>query len=304
MYLIVFICACLIILTILSVCAQQLHELQASVLSYGKLTLHNDKKPKTTWATHLAKLTVPKHYFSHFYVIGLITACVSITELTVWSWYRQPLILIQLLQQYDTERGSNHANWQQSILGLALMSCHLIRRVYESFWIEKPSRTATMHASHYLIGVGFYGAMVLGTWLEGASNFDIWPHQTYGSQHPWAITLLSVVLFIYASYHQYTCHSILASLRRGQRSGYDIPRGDWFEMLVTPHYFADILIYLSLNILYCFQNRVLVCGLLWTIVNLSIISTETQTWYYQHFSTAKYNEAFPNGRYKIIPYCY
>jgi 3-oxo-5-alpha-steroid 4-dehydrogenase 3 len=305
MYLIVFICACLVILTILSVCAQQIHELRASVLSYGKLNLHSDKKPTTTWASQLAKLTVPKHYFSHFYVIGLITACMSIIELTIWSWYKRPLLLVYLLQKYDAEQGSDHANWYQSVIGLALMTCHLARRVYESFWIERPSKTATMHVSHYLVGVGFYGAMVLGTWLEGASNFDIWPKHSNGTLHPWTIstTVISILLFIYASYHQYNCHVILASLRK-ERHGYMIPRGDWFEMLVTPHYFADILIYLSLNILFCFHNYVLICGLVWTIANLSIVSNETQAWYYKHFTTEKYYEAFPHGRYRIIPYCY
>lgn len=56
MYLIIFICTCLIILTILSICAQQLHELQASVLAYGKLNLHNNKKPTTLWAKSALKM--------------------------------------------------------------------------------------------------------------------------------------------------------------------------------------------------------------------------------------------------------
>ncbi|KAI8642097.1 3-oxo-5-alpha-steroid 4-dehydrogenase-domain-containing protein [Parasitella parasitica] len=304
MYLIIFICTCLIILAILSICAQQLHELQASVLSYGKLNLHNNKKPTTNWAYRLSKLTVRKRCFSHFYVVGLTTAIISIAELTSLSCYKKPLFFMYLLDRYDNRAGSHHLPQQQCIIGLILVTCHLSRRVYESFCVEKPSKTATMHVSHYLIGIGFYGAMVLGTWLEGVSNFE--PLQQQQQQQPLLnmINVMAIILFFYASYHQHKCHVILSSLRSNNQENYSIPRGDWFETLVTPHYFADILIYLALNILYRFRNYIILCGLIWTAVNLSIVSQETQTWYRTHFSTEKYYQAFPRGRKRIIPGLY
>lgn len=305
MYLIIFICTCLIILTILSICAQQLHELQASVLAYGKLNLHNNKKPATRWAHHLSKWTVPKHYFSHFYVVGLMTAALCIVELVSLSKSNTSLFIMQLLDRYDSRIGTHHVSREQCVLGLWLFTLHLTRRVYESFWVEKPSKTATMHVSHYLIGVGFYGAMVLGTWLEGASNVESSLSQQQDTYFNMT-SLAAIALFLYASYHQYKCHAILSMLRQSkdQASSYSIPRGDWFEILVTPHYFADILVYLSLNILYRFQNYILICGLLWTIVNLSVVSGETQRWYQSHFSAEKLNQAFPHGRKRIIPGLY
>lgn len=296
MYLIIFISCCLLILSLLSICAKLLPELQASVLSYGKLNLHNNKKPTSLWATQLSKLIVPKHYFSHFYVIGLLFAFLCILELTWLQYYGHPLLLIRLLQQYDSTNGTHAIDFQTCIIGLLLFTLHLSRRVYESFWIEKPSKTATMHLSHYLIGIGFYGAMVFGTWLEGLSSFG-----KFQPLQPINITtILSILLFFYASYHQYKCHVILASLRN-KNDGYTIPRGDWFEWIVTPHYLADILIYLSLCILYQFKSYILTCGFIWTIVNLSIISNETNTWYQIHFSTEKYNKVFPKGRWRIMP---
>ncbi|KAI8987835.1 3-oxo-5-alpha-steroid 4-dehydrogenase-domain-containing protein [Mycotypha africana] len=297
--------------------AQQLHELQASVLSYGKLNLHNQKKPRTLWADQLSKLTLPKYYFCHFYVIGLATSVICLIEMLAWTQYNKPLLLISLLQRFDNDVGSRHLSLRQCTVGFTLMTIHLIRRVYESFLVERPSKTATMHFSHYLIGVGFYGAMVLGTWLEGASNFEIWSHQSARydneSQRDGSfenITMVfSILLFLYATYHQYRCHSILASLRQKSsastettaisKNGYSIPKGDWFDILVTPHYFADILIYVSLNILYHFNNYIFLCGLIWTIVNLSITANETKQWYVRHFQNA-----FPKDRYRIIPGCY
>lgn len=301
MYLIAFLCSCLLILSALSILAKQVPELQASVLSYGKLNLNNTKKkPKTIWATFLSKLLVPKYYFSHFYIIGLLFALVCIIELISWDMYQQPLLLIWFLQHYDNNI-DHHLDRSTCIVGLTLMTIHLSRRVYESFWIERPSKTATMHLSHYLIGVGFYGAMVFGTWLEGLSSFGSYKEE---QQFHMSTFLPAVVLFLYASYHQHKCHVILASLRRKHNRGYTIPRGDWFEYIVAPHYFADILVYLSLNILYAFQNYIMLCGLIWTIINLSITANETQAWYQVHFSTEKYDQAFPHGRWRIIPFCY
>lgn len=307
MYLILIICACLITLTILSILAQQLKELRASVLAYGKLNLENTEKPTTFWGNALAKLIVPKHYFSHFYVVGLFTAIVCWLELFLWCQYRKSFSVIYFLQRLDIESGSNHVNSQDCLIGLSLYTLHLTRRVYESFRIEKASKTATMNFSHYLIGVGFYGAMVLGTWLEGATRFNIWGQKSdaISQQNNLTVTAISIGLFFYASYHQYKCHAILASLRKDSNSGsYAIPRGDWFEYIVTPHYLADILIYLSLNILYRFQNYIMLFGLIWTIVNLSIVSNETHTWYIKYFSAEKYNQVFPKGRWRIIPFCY
>ncbi|CAO3630609.1 unnamed protein product [Mucor hiemalis] len=191
---------------------------------------------------------------------------------------------------------------QTCIIGLTLMTLHLARRCYELFLIERPSKTATMHVSHYLIGIGFYGAMVFGTWLEGLSSFKAQSNNNNNSTI--YTTVIAIGLFFYASLHQYHCHVILASLRKDTDKGYTIPRGDWFEQIVVPHYFADILIYLSLCILYRFQNCILLCGLIWTTTNLSIVASETHSWYQHHFTIEKLKITFPHRRWRIIPYVY
>lgn len=110
--------------------------------------------------------------------------------------------------------------------------------------------------------------------------------------------LIALLLFFYANYHQYQCHSILASLRSNSTERYSVPRGDWFEWIVVPHYFADILIYVSLCILYQFKNMTLLCGLIWTAVNLSITANQTFLWYQKHFPHRQEN------RWRIIPGIY
>ncbi|CAO3677046.1 unnamed protein product [Rhizopus stolonifer] len=294
MYLIFLLCCCLITLTVLSLCANLFHELQASVLAYGKLNLNNTKKPTTSWAHYLSTLTIPKHYFSHFYAVGLSFGLLCSAEL-----YFKNGFVIYILHQFNQPTGSRHLSRLQCQIGLFLMNVHLARRIYESNKIEKPSKEATMHVSHYLAGIGFYGAMVLGTWLEGASHFGVWSTTTVNKGHLSWTTLVALLLFSYASIHQYTCHRILASLRLTSAEKYSVPRGDWFEWITCPHYFADILIYLSLCILYQFKNTILLCGLIWTITNLSITANQTHLWYLCRFSNPELK-----SRWRIIPGIY
>lgn len=119
---------------------------------------------------------------------------------------------------------------------------------------------------------------------------------------PIVSTLLGIGLFLYASYHQYKCHSILAALRINKKNDdgqhYRVPYGDWFEYLVAPHYTCDALIYLSLCILYQGQSIILLCGFLWTLVNLSIVASETKVWYMATFPD------FPKKRWIMVPGLY
>ncbi|KAI9279275.1 3-oxo-5-alpha-steroid 4-dehydrogenase-domain-containing protein [Sporodiniella umbellata] len=277
MYLILLLCFCLLVLTMLSLCASLFHELQASVLHYGKLNLGSVKKPKTLWASYLSTLTVPKHYFSHFYIVGFLFGLVCSFEL-----YVKKGIVVHALQYIDLPTGSRHLSLLQCKIGLLLMNVHLARRIYESFKIEIPSKEATMHASHYLVGIGFYGAMV----------FD-------KGKFSWT-TLIAILIYLYASVHQYHCHCILASLRHKSDSKYQVPKGDWFEWIASPHYFADILIYLSLCILYDFKNNILLCGLIWSITNLSITANQTHLWYIRQFPS----HPELKNRWRIIPGIY
>ncbi|KAI8381011.1 3-oxo-5-alpha-steroid 4-dehydrogenase-domain-containing protein [Radiomyces spectabilis] len=304
MYLIVFVCFCLCTLSALCVLAKYVPDLRSSVLAHGKLQSVADR-PTSSLSRVVASWTVPKSWFTHFYIVGLAFALICSAELTAATLRRKYGLLLTFLRHWDNPYWGDTLSLTESYLGTTLMTIHLARRVYESFYIEKLSPTARMHVSHYLVGIGFYGAMVFGTWLEGAVSFGVWPESSPAlrSFH-YIYALISVTLFIYASLHQYRCHAILASLRtKKTNTTYSIPRGDWFERIVTPHYFCDILIYASLCILYRFRNRVLLCGLIWTTLNLSVTASETQRWYCRTFGPL-YTTTFPRKRWIIIPCVY
>ncbi|KAJ8653066.1 hypothetical protein O0I10_011286 [Lichtheimia ornata] len=308
MYLISFVCFCLCTLTFFAILARCIPLLRSSVLSYGKLqsiAVH----PTSTIASQLAQWTVPKSWFSHFYVVGLISALYCFAEIVLLLQWHGHGPVLYCLRVWDIPQASSHISVLESLVALALLTLHLARRVYESFYIERSSLEARMHVSHYLAGVGFYGAMVLATWLEGAANFGVWS----GIPSPSALGLsdllctrvvMATLLFFYASMHQHQCHCILASLRtKKEENHYQIPRGDWFEWIVVPHYFADILVYLSLCILHGFRNWILVCGLIWTVINLSITASGTEEWYKTKFGL-RYQATFPKGRWIILPGIY
>ncbi|KAI9320991.1 3-oxo-5-alpha-steroid 4-dehydrogenase-domain-containing protein [Dichotomocladium elegans] len=325
MYLIIFICFCLCTLTVGAILAKCVPALRASVLSYGKLQ-STAEKPQNAIIGAIAQLTVPKSWFAHFYVVGLGSALYCAVELgLLLGWHRRGPI-VQLLCDWDIPNGADHVSVPDCVAALGFMTVHLARRVYESLWVEHPSANARMHFAHYVAGLGFYGAMVLGAWLEGAAFMGIWESDSCSVDGTTTATgtlvdgdnssamvnqksiispfrtAIALVIFGYASNHQHTCHKVLASLRT-QNAGYNIPRGDWFEWVVVPHYLSDILIYLSLNVLHGFRNHIYLCGLLWTTVNLSITASETEAWYKKYFGL-RYTAAFPNGRWIILPGIY
>lgn len=111
-----------------------------------------------------------------------------------------------------------------------------------------------------------------------------------------------VCLFLWASWHQWNCHYILAKLRHSATGRpvkvYRIPYGDWFEYVSSPHYLAEILIYISFFIIQKGQNIYVGLILLFTIQNLSLGATVTHKWYHNKFKD------YPKNRNRILPFIY
>lgn len=111
-----------------------------------------------------------------------------------------------------------------------------------------------------------------------------------------------VFLFLWASCHQWNCHNILAKLRHSERGrtvkSYRIPYGDWFEYVSSPHYLAEILIYISFFLIQGGQNIYVGLILLFTIQNLSLGATVTHEWYHSTFKD------YPKDRKTIFPFLY
>jgi hypothetical protein len=83
----------------------------------------------------------------------------------------------------------------------------------------------------------------------------------------------------------------------GSGSAYQCPRGGCFELVSSPHYFGEVLIYLSFVILSGGSSGPTWCMLLWTTVNLTNTAMLTHRWYQKQFPD------YPPQRKAIFPYC-
>lgn len=87
-------------------------------LAYGKTT--------PSRSSLLASITVPKRWFSHFYV-----ELATLTLIAAW---------------YNSDFG----------LKRVALLCHAFRRLYEQLYVFDPQSKARMHLVHYFVGLCFY----------------------------------------------------------------------------------------------------------------------------------------------------
>lgn len=123
-------------------------------------------------------------------------------------------------------------------------------------------------------------------------------------------TCIGILIFILASGVQHDCHAYLASLKKPRRTAkgemkieYRLPEHPVFNLSLTPHYFAECLIYLSLSILAApegeWLNWTLVSALVFVAVNLGVTANGTRKWYAVKFGTETVK-----GRARMIPGLY
>ncbi|KAI8345984.1 hypothetical protein B0O80DRAFT_503867 [Mortierella sp. GBAus27b] len=134
-------------------------------------------------------------------------------------------------------------------LAMTCYLAHVLRRWYESWFIERPSAQARLHVGHYLVGVSFYAAIAPSFWVD---SYECWVngvdsrlgqhHEGHPYRHlhhsrhhqeakdnsvgydwlgrtmnNWQC-LLGLGLFLWGSWHQHRCHVILANLRKPSSS--------------------------------------------------------------------------------------
>lgn len=138
-------------------------------------------------------------------------------------------------------------------------------------------------------------SFVSADWYQSCTN--IYRHLQWSH-------ILSVILFIWASIHQFKCHVILANLCSTAKQTttsskvYKIPYGDWFQFVSSPHYLAEILIYISFVVMQKGANVYLWLMLLFVVQNLSLGATVTHSWYHDKF------KEYPKSRTRLIPFIY
>ncbi|KAF0498884.1 3-oxo-5-alpha-steroid 4-dehydrogenase-domain-containing protein [Gigaspora margarita] len=289
--------------------------LKISILSYGKFGTSARFTAKNPIEAYIQSLTVPKQWFKHYYVVGTLWVTFLIIDVIIlrkgnkghFAWFVQ---IFDNIEKYEPEYFKEPVT--ECIIGLVMLQVQTIRRMYECFFIERPSVGAKMHVGLYILGLAFYLATGLSVFIEGIGNFGILDSKdnepnlfTIHSTNflSWNI-LLAISVFIYASHHQYILHKNLALLRLKSSSVssqplYSIPKGDWFDHISSAHYTAEIIIYFSFVILTKGFNLTIWLTFIWTIVCLGIIAKNSEKW-----GREKFGEEWPKNRWIIMPGIY
>lgn len=211
--------------------------------------------------------------------------------------------LAQILDLHYTP----HISCFTVLVSLLLLLVQCCRRLFECLFISV--FTGKIHLSHYLVGLFYYvlDATALAVPLLGEEKIDkdwctLCIQLPSGLENFSCIQCLGLVIFLWASWHQWNCHVILAKLRHSASGKkvkeYRIPYGDWFDHVSSPHYLAEIIVYIAFFLIQKGRNIYVGMILLFTVQNLSLGATVTHNWYKNKF------KEYPQNRNKIFPFVY
>ncbi|KAF0976791.1 hypothetical protein FDP41_004086 [Naegleria fowleri] len=217
------------------------------------------------------------------------------------------LSLIYLFIYYFDSKNENGeiVNINSGIIGsmiiILLYEIHLVKRCIEVFSFQPWTHPARLVGSFlFLSGVSYYICAPLSLFI---SSLELCNQPKYKDNYiiHMTMTIVGIVLFLWSCLHQYKCHAILFALacikNKNPEIGYQIPRGDLFEYLYCPHYFTEILMYFSLNLMLGFSQFPMIFCFSFTALNLSYHSFETYRWYQQ-----KFKDKLPKSRKILLPF--
>lgn len=168
-------------------------------------------------------------------------------------------------------------------LVLGALVVHYAKRCLEVLFVHKYSGPmawfTTISIGLYYTGVAA-GISYLNRWPIPAADFWFW---------------LGLALFMGGAAGNFWQHVLLARLRGSSRE-YVLPRGGWFEYVVCPHYFFEIVAWLGIVLM----SRHFLTGLAWLGMTgyLAARSLKTLAWYREKFP------AFPEKRRALIPFLF
>ncbi len=111
----------------------------------------------------LESLQVPHAYFLHFYIVSVVTSL---------FWGTQILMrgsILRVLIEHEPTGLRTTMPMDRIIVTWALMSVQGVRRLVESTTLARAS-SSKMWFVHWTLGIGFYLAIGVAVWIEGAGR--------------------------------------------------------------------------------------------------------------------------------------
>lgn len=241
-----------------SICIIKVFKPLNNLLLYGKSVDLKNTSSITDW---VGRLTVPKHWFGHYY-ISLVVYVLALQHIDLSRFFVVNMI-------------SSPSVYRQLKLVQYCLLAQGIRRTIESYWVSKPGPRARMNICHYALGMAHYFLIAAHTAISLLQSQP-------GPLVPTAMEVVLVAAFVAASLMQLINHHHLSTLVK-----YSVPD---FWVVSCSHYLNEIEIYLVLAVIACKQStsnwmiplNYVVC-LVFVIVNLSISSIETHKFYQRKF---------------------
>ncbi|GAA6217859.1 polyprenol reductase [Lates japonicus] len=271
----------------------RLYMLFQDLIRYGK-TKQNLKRDD--W---LRVFDVPKRWFWHFYAIsvcwnGLLLALYLNFIFQHQSRPSWPTGILDILT--GVPRTDSQVPQLSTVLVQLLLWVHSLRRLLECVFVSVFS-DGSMHLVQYVFGLGYY--IVLGLTVLCSDHVGKGTG-TLLSQLDW-FHMAGFAIFIAASLLQHQSMVLLARLRTGKSGAVETlahrePKGGWFELVSCPHYFAELLIYISLTMVF----RGL--SLTWWLVVLYVFFNQALAAQLCHDLYINKYESYPKHRKAFIPF--
>jgi len=265
--------------------------------SYGKLLEGHDKKEKSS----VQLFQVPKRWFLHFYGAGVVVngfALMTVIRLYLFhiplpSWIQATLDFVDRGHQISTDGLA-------VVILVMLMLIQDSRRLYECMYVSVYSK-GSMHLIHYVSGIIVYTTFFLVLLVEAPHSMQYLNQRENVLSHLSWRHVAGVILFAWASVHHHNVHQQFASFRRSDKGDvvtlkHVMPHGGWFELLSTPHFFMEILIYISYILIGGFRHVTLWSLVIFVLTNQISLGIATHRWYKKEFKN------YPANRKAIIPY--
>ncbi|KAK9518944.1 hypothetical protein VZT92_021709 [Zoarces viviparus] len=271
----------------------RLYVLFQDLIRYGKT---KQNLSRDDW---LRAFDVPKRWFWHFYFISVVWNgfLLSLYLSSIFQHQSYPSWLTGILDILtDAPNTDSHVPQLSALLVQLLLCVHSLRRLLECLFVSVFSDGA-LHVVQYVFGVCYYvmlGLTVLGSDRLGEGS------GTLLSQLDW-FHVAGSALFIWASLMQHQSTVLLAGLRTGKSGSVETlahraPRGGWFQLVSCPHYFAELLIYVSLSLVFGGVS------LTWWLVVLYVLFNQALAAQLCHDLYVSKYESYPRHRKAFIPF--
>ncbi|XP_010708410.1 polyprenol reductase [Meleagris gallopavo] len=186
-----------------------------------------------------------------------------------------------------------------ALLVLLLLWLHSFQRLAECLYTSVFSN-GVIHIVQYCFGLGYY--IAVGSTVLCQVPTNVRNGKGLSVQIFW-FHIVGIVMYLWASFHQHRCLVILANLRKSKSGevlslNHSIPFGDWFERVSCPHYFAELLIYISMAITFGFHNVTWWFVVMYVFFNQTLAAVLCHEFYQEKFTT------YPKHRKAFIPFIF